>query len=278
MAEKISFEKKLSRFRDILNTMDWSPDGTNAKQGYQYNVSKALVNSGLEWDIQYRNLQILGPIGNMGQHYILEGVATITDIDDPSFYKTYSAFGEAADSGDKGISKAQTNALKNVLSNNSLLSFYNPLEEEIMEISDSLLAEGMSGYKVRKEVAKNTVLSKNPVLDKAAEIPKTIDKKASDEVKQPKEAKEEQKKEVPKTEVVMAPAEPKPAIGKGISTTQATAMSKIVDKATVVDESELMDFGTLEEISIEYSKVTASNDPKLAADFINRYKGVMTLH
>lgn len=266
MDDILSFERKLSKLREVLNKMDWEPDGTNVKQGYKYlthtkikgNMSNALVQSRLEWDIQYGELQYRPEIGNMSQHYIIEAKATVFDIDNPEKFRTYTAYGEAADSGDKAMAKAQTNAFKNILSNVFMLSLYTPSEEYAMEVQDAVMMEGGSKYKAKKESAKATILAKNPVK---TEEPKQEVKATEDKPSEEKAVKEDVK------------------TSEGdISKTQAMMLEKIMNKVTTLDEATLMPYGTLSEIGLEYNEVLSSGKAERAAEFVSKYKGVMSLH
>lgn len=277
MDDILSFERKLSKLREVLNSMDWTPDGTNVKQGYKYlthtkikgNMSRALVASRLEWEMQYSDLQFRPEVGAMSQHYILQATATIFDIDNPEKSRRYTAFGEAADSGDKGTAKAQTNAFKNILANNFMLSLYTVEEEDRMEVEDSIMMGGGSKYEAKKESAKNAVLAKNPVkIEQPAEPTKDVPK-VEEQKEQPTETKVKSKE----TETSAEPVQEK----GGMSRTQAVAMEKIMNKITTLDEATLMPFGTVTDIGLEYNKVLSDGKASSATEFINKYKGVMAL-
>lgn len=245
MVEKISFGKKLSLLRSTINEMDWSPDGVNVSQNYKFlsnkkmkgNVSAALAKVGLEWRIQFSELQILPSIGErMGQHYMIKAIATIFDADNPNDLTEWIAYGEAADTADKGIAKAQTNAFKSLIANNLMVSEYDADIESDMESTSSFAAEGMSGYDIKKEVIKGKILTQNPA-------------------KPPEEMK--------KT----------PETTKTVTATQKSVMDKIVNKVQVVSEIDLVPFGTVDDIVAEYHSVSG---PEQAAAFISKYKGVMS--
>ena len=249
MADRLSFEEKLANLRTILNKMDWEPDGTNVKQGYRYlthtkikgNVSKALSDAGLEWAIEYSEPKKMDAVGQMTQHFIVEAVCTIYDVGGTGKSKSYTVWGESADSGDKALSKVQTNAFKNFWANNFMLSLYTPEEEAVIDIKDSVKAEGGSEYKAKKEVAKEKVLKENPAKPEVSEV------------------KEETKDEK-----------------KPLSETQKKAMSRIMEKATTMSESELASIGiSLVDVGADYNNALGKDDGILGADFIQKYKKVM---
>ena len=244
--DKPKFEKKIGNLRKILNGQDWTPDGENVKQGYKYlthtkikgNVSRALVEADLGFQIDYSDLQIQPSIGQMSQHYIVKANCKLYDIEDSSQFREYIVYGEAGDSGDKGMSKVHTNAFKNFWANNFMLSFYTDSQEEIDEIKTSVMSEGGSGYQAKKEIAKERVLKNNPV-------------------NVPKETTEERR--------VLSP-------------NQKSVMEKIMNKATTLTESDYATLGfTLNDVGEAYNKALGSDDSSLGAEFILKFKKVMTL-
>ena len=240
MTEKKSFETKFASFRKAIGSMDWSPDGMNAKQNYSYlsnqkmkgNVSKALVDNGLGWDVRFTDLQILPGVGEkMGQHFILRAEARIFDCDDLMSFVTWEAYGEGADMGDKAISKAQTNAFKNLIANNLLVSEYDAVGESIMDSSDTAKAMGEPiSYQDRKEMAKTIVLNQHPAEPQVQERTATA--------------------------------------------TQIQVMKKILDKVKVLDDTVLASFGTKDAIEERFNMAVTTEQ---AADFIKEFKGVMAL-
>lgn len=176
MAED-TFYKKLSNFRKILNEQDWSMDGYNEKQGYPFlshqkmksNVSKALVASGLEWNLCYSEYSKEPEIGMMKQHYIVKATASLYSTTDTE-RMTMTAFGEGADSGDKAMSKAQTNALKSIISNNFLVAEIDAEGEGVESTNDSIKADSKSGFDAKVEMAKAKVMRDNPEVPKPSAV------------------------------------------------------------------------------------------------------------
>lgn len=186
MIEKKNFGDKILAFREEISKQDWSPDGLNVNQSYKYlsnqkmkaNVMRALVKAGLDFKIDYSDLQIMPPIGErLTQHYIIKAVATITEPGNSVDSIQWTAYGEAADSGDKAISKMQTNAFKNIIANNLLVAELSVEGEDMVESVQSAKDEGKSVHNVKKEVAKETVLKTHaaePVKTPAKNGPTTV--------------------------------------------------------------------------------------------------------
>lgn len=186
MTEKKNFGDKILAFREEISKQDWSPDGLNVNQNYKYlsnqkmkaNVMRALVKAGLDFKIDYSDLQIMPSIGErLTQHYIVRAVATITEPGNTVDSVQWTAYGEAADSGDKAISKMQTNAFKNIIANNLLVAELSVEGEDLVESVQSAKDEGKSVYNVKKDVAKETVLKTHaaePVKTNAGNGPTTV--------------------------------------------------------------------------------------------------------
>lgn len=244
MAEKKNFGDKILVFREEISKQDWSPDGENVSQNYEFlsnkkmkvNVQKALVKAGLDWRVDFTDLQIMPAIGErQTQHYICKAIATISDPSDPSDeYIQWTAFGEAADTSDKAISKMQTNAFKNLIANNLLVADLTEEGESIAESMQSAKDSGKSGYDAKKEVAKEIVLKKH------GEPTKT-------EIKTPK---------------------------GGPTAIQVQVMEKILNKVKILDDVVLAPFGKADEIEQRYRAVKTNDD---AAQFIIDFKGVVEL-
>lgn len=240
MAEKKNFGDKILVFREEISKQDWSPDGENVSQNYEFlsnkkmkvNVQKALVKAGLDWRVDYTDLQIMPAIGErQTQHYICKAVATISEPGDNSQCIQWIAYGEAADTSDKAISKMQTNAFKNLVANNLLVADLTEEGESIAESVQSAKDSGKSGYVAKKEVAKEMVLKQH--------------------------------------------GEPEKAPVKGSPTAiQAQVMEKILNKVKTLDDTTLASYGTADEIEQRYRAVKTADD---AAQFITDFKGVVQL-
>lgn len=129
--DRIAFLKKKAEARKAASQLDWTKDRNfsyGTKPGFKYlsvekmkrNLLPVFLDAGLDFKFDYQNLQKSEAIGSMSQHWTLECVATLTDID-TGYFETTTVFGEAGDSGDKAIGKASTYALKTWLSDTFML-------------------------------------------------------------------------------------------------------------------------------------------------------------
>lgn len=239
MAEKKNFGDKILIFREEISKQDWTPDGENVSQNYEFlsnkkmkvNVQRALVKAGLDWKIDFTDLQIMPAIGErQTQHYICKATATVSDPNSSGDFVEWTAFGEAADTSDKAISKMQTNAFKNLIANNLLVADLTEEGESIAESIQTAKENGKSGYVAKKEVAKEMVLKQQ---GEPAKVPKG-----------------------------------------GPTAVQIQVMEKILNKAKILDEVTLSPFGTLNEIEQRYNEVKTADD---AAKFIIDLRGVVEL-
>lgn len=237
------FFKKLSKFQETLSSQDWSPDGRNEKQGYAFvshkkmkrNVSKALLDAGLVWQISFGDVVIGEPIGTMKQHFTVKATARISDMDDPNAFCEYHAFGEAADSGDKALSKAQTSGFKAIINNNFFIADIEADAEEIIENNDSIKAATESGYEARQQIIREKVIRQS-----ATETP--------------------------------AATQPSNNNMGNVSDIQRKVLEKIVSKARVMSESDLLPFGSIDQIEEDYYNIKSADD---AQTFITTYTGVL---
>lgn len=123
--------EKINALRGDVIKLDWTKDGyaSFGKTSYKYlptdkikaNLAPYFHKRGLELQIKFYGLQFLPAVGNMTQHVVLQMDATIIDIDSGDSI-TDTVYGEAADSGDKAIGKAQTYAVKSWASNKFLIA------------------------------------------------------------------------------------------------------------------------------------------------------------
>ncbi len=256
MAEKDTFSQRYSEFRKEVANMDWTADGVNTNQGWTFlseskikgQLSPALAKYGIGWAVSYSDLKVMEPVGAMKQHYIVTVHVKITDLlgtTDTSL--DFEAFGEGADSGDKGISKAQTNALKNVIANNFLLSSYTVEAESSLESATSAKAE------------------KTP-------LPSRRDKETAKEVLQA--ISEPIPTATPAPAPTPAPATP---TGKGLNQIQTNAMNKIIASARVADPITLEPYGGLDAIEMAYYSAINEGDSKKAAEFIKTFKTLVAI-
>lgn len=234
------FFEKLAMFRASLNKMDWSPDGVNTHQNYRFlseskmkgQIGPALTEAGLEWRATYSDVKMLDPVGSMRTHIML----TLTvELFDETGSATYTAYGTAADSGDKAMSKAQTNALKNVIANNWLVSSFDAETESELESK----ASGRAGF---------------VTPERAVELKQSL-------------AKKQQERQAGK----LFKQEPAQATPAGVTTVQRTAVDKLYNKLRTLDPTDLESYGGLVAIENEYHAIKTSKD---AAEYIGKYRGI----
>lgn len=234
----------LHRTRAAIDDLDWSLDGYNDKQGYRFlshrkmkaNMNKALLTANAEFIVSYDSYEMKEPIGMMKQHYVIEATGTFFDVESGESL-VFKAFGEAADSGDKAIGKAQTNAYKSLIAQTFQISELNEDGESIISSNDSVKTDAKSSFEAKAEIVKDKVIRQNAVPDP-----------------------------------VEKPAKEGPSKRTDISATQQKILEKIISKARILDEGALASFGGLDNIESDYVGVKTSED---ALNFITAYKGVL---
>ncbi len=266
MPEMVKYDpnimKKLNQLRAKVAVMDWTPDKVMTLQGrstpyvsimkIKGNFAPALAEVGLEMDLFFDELTKLPAIGNMTQHWLITLYGRFIDIETGASHMT-RVFGEAADTGDKAVKKAQTCALSVWLGNYWLIS------SDMDVMSSPTDDEAPTGFKKKSPQETEEVRSK--ILDNAVKpaTPATPAKPA-------KPAKPKTLDDVPEK-----PAE-KPAENDAeITSIQQKAIDKITETwHKAAEEGKL----TSEQYN-EMSMACASIDGKAAAkDFISKYKDV----
>ena len=241
MTKDKQFFDKLAKFRALLNAMDWSPDGINTHQNYRFlseskmkgQIGPALVEAGLEWRATYSDVKMLDAVGSMRTHILL----TLTvELFDGTGSETYVAYGTAADSGDKAMSKAQTNALKNVIANNWLVSSFDAETEGELESKSS---------------------SKT-----------FIPQERSEEIKAQLAKKQAERKAQIEAKLDAATSTPAPA---EMTAVQRTAVDKLYNRLKTLDSTDIEQYGGMVAIENEYH---ATKTSKQAAEYINKYRGI----
>lgn len=213
--EKSNLLKKISGLRQEIMTKDWADDKMftmNGRGGYSYlsadKVKKTLAplfsKHGIELRVEFNDLQCREAIGNMSQHWTVRLDVTMIDVENGDTM-TSSVYGEAGDSGDKGVSKAQTCAVKQWVFSEFFIAdgidpdaadgmvntsgFYKKSADEKEEVVSKVLAQSMKPAQTEKPVeeAKPAKSVKTPAK-KAAE-PKAEEKPAEEPAKPAEEAK-----------------------------------------------------------------------------------------
>lgn len=243
MTKDKQFFDKLAKFRALLNAMDWSPDGINTHQNYRFlseskmkgQIGPALVEAGLEWRATYSDVKMLDAVGSMRTHILL----TLTvELFDETGSETYVAYGTAADSGDKAMSKAQTNALKNVIANNWLVSSFDAETEGELESKSS---------------SKTFIPQERSEEIKAQLAKKQAERKAQIEAK------------------LDAATPSTPATPAEMTAVQRTAVDKLYNRLKTLDSTDIEQYGGMVAIENEYH---ATKTSKQAAEYINKYRGI----
>lgn len=177
--------RKLSGMRSDVHKMDWSKDKSmifqNKKQ-YDYlsyekicrQISAMFEKHGLEFQVSDLELMSEAPVGNMAQHWIVKTMFTVYDVD-TGYSISSNSYGEAADSGDKGVNKAKTCAIKRWF----LGTFQ--LVEGGEDPDDASPTPGMSSSEVVKPGDKATPSASAPVKEEPFE-PTPPQKKAIDNI------------------------------------------------------------------------------------------------
>lgn len=180
----------------------------------------------------YSDVKMLDAVGSMRTHILL----TLTvELFDETGSETYVAYGTAADSGDKAMSKAQTNALKNVIANNWLVSSFDAETEGELESKSS---------------SKTFIPQERSEEIKAQLAKKQAERKAQIEAKLDAAT--------PST-----PAE--------MTAVQRTAVDKLYNRLKTLDSTDIEQYGGMIAIENEY---LATKTSKQAAEYINKYRGI----
>lgn len=219
--EKSGLLTKMSDLRKEMLTKDWADDKMftmGGKGGYSYlsadKVKKTLAplfsKHGIELKCEFNDLQYREPIGNMSQHWTIRLDMTMIDVETGE-EMTSSVYGEAGDSGDKGVSKAQTCAIKQWVFSEFFIAdgidpdaamdfgasnsgFYKKSAEEKEEVVSKVLSQGIKAKK------KDEPKEEPKPEPKPKEEPKEEPKKAPKEEPKPElKAEEPVKEEAPKT-------------------------------------------------------------------------------
>ena len=214
---KIMLLSKVSDLRAEVLSKDWTDDKMMRGGGMQYpylstdkilrNVSPLLSKHGIEMTIEYVNPTLTRDFGNMSAHWTVELIVTLWDIESGEHLSNH-VFGEAADTLDKGLAKAQTYALKKWITSFFMISdgidtdniqpvastFKKPTEEEVKVL------------KTQIKENKDVVAPAEPAKE---EKPQEAPAEAPEKKRKAKKAETPVEAEKPAEEPAEAPAEPK---------------------------------------------------------------------
>lgn len=250
--------------RKILRSMDWKDDGvfripTRPDGGYTYlsaektkkQFNEALETAGLNMAVEYSELTKHEAIGNMSQHWTVK--CTMTIYGGNAECVKYTAYGEAGDSGDKGVNKAQTDAIKQIVFNQFLVADCSDPDANTSDIEIPAVGRAIPKTPAQKQAVKEKMAESQV---KPAEQ-KPVEQTAKPAEKTPAQLAEDLKAKV------TAGAPPANAI-------QLKAMQNILDKV----RKEVAD-GTLSDTELTAMEVEAEKakvDSKLASQFIIKHR------
>ena len=213
--------EKINALRGDVVKLDWAKDGYASfkNTSYKYlptdkikaNLAPCFHKRGLELQIRFYGLQFLPAVGNMTQHVVLQMDATIIDIESGESM-TDTVYGEAADSGDKAIGKAQTYAVKAWASNKFLIAdgmdpddvgptgnvFKPKSNSETEEVRSKVLEQGVPP------------VPQAPAVPKVPAVPTKAPSEPVEEPKTEETPETPAEPEKPAEEPAEAPAEPAP--------------------------------------------------------------------
>ena len=280
--------EKINALRGDVIKLDWAKDGyaSFGKTSYKYlptdkikaNLAPYFHKRGLELQIKFYGLQFLPAVGNMTQHVVLQMDATIIDIESGESM-TDIVYGEAADSGDKAIGKAQTYAVKAWASNKCLIAdgmdpdeiestgnvFKPKSNSETEEVRSKVLEQGVPPVPQAPAVPKAPAIPtkapsepvEEPKTEETPETPAEPEKPA-----EPAPAPVEEKPKAP------APIEGQPAKFK-ISAAQQKAIKKVTDAWEKAAKEGKVDPEQYNAMSMACASISSTAE---AMEFINTYK------
>lgn len=237
MTEK-EFFGKLSKFRKILNEQDWTPDGWNKTNGYAYITNRKIK-------------------ANVSNALVAAGL---------EWRITFPSWEQGDPIG----------AMKQ--------HYYVDVEATIFDIADPsqtmeyhAVGEGAdSGDKAYKKACTAglvTILSNNFML---SELPTEGEdaQTSNDDIKAKAETVFQANQEIKKAKVVneSQKVEPHPVQEGGITESQRKVMERIIAKAKILSEANLVKFGSIETIESDYSAVKTASDAQI---FITTYTEVL---
>ena len=247
------FGKKLRYLRKVISEQDWTDDGrfivpSNPSKNYTYvtadkakkNLNAAMMETGLEIIVRYSDLQFHPGIGSMTQHVTVICHMTVYDPDTPDTGIVFEAFGEAADSGDKAVNKAQTDGIKQIIFNVWLVADNSDPDRNISDIEAPAVGR---------------------------QIPPTPEQKA--EAFQQLKAKATPAPASTQLQTTAPVAIPKADGEQGPTPIQLKAIERIVSALTEDKENGTVTGGEFDTIMGEKDKVKTSKD---AAEFIIKHR------
>lgn len=292
----VKFYAKMKSVRKEILAADWGKDkylSFGAKGYYYLSVDKMkriiapiLLNNGLDLSVTFHDLEQRQEIGSMTQHWTVKLDAALSDMD-TGFCKTYYVYGESGDSGDKGVSKAQTAAMKQFLSNVFLLiDGIEPDEGDAGTVSSETFASPhKSSTEVRSAVLSNAVKSNTPtapkvpgtpVVPKTPPIPKATPNKPlvaptkpTEPIEKPSEVKEGGEEPKQDMEVKNTASDRFNSSELPVTKPQANSINNIVTVRTQWAQEGKMSKEEFDEMSSDFDGIS---DTQTAMAFIKKYR------
>ena len=116
-----SLYSKMNELRADVVSRDWSKDknfpiggravGYLSAEKVKKTIAPLVHKHGLELEMKFSELTQMGEVAGFKQHWFVRLDASLVDTD-TGLRSTTTVYGESGDAGDKGISKAQTVAIK----------------------------------------------------------------------------------------------------------------------------------------------------------------------
>lgn len=299
-----SARRRFNCFRKEALACDWAPDkylSLPGNKGYQYitsdkcrrNIAPLLVKYGLEFVPEFSDLTFQPLYGNITNHWSVKLTAHLVDCE-TGITQTSVVYGECGDTGDKGIIKAQTAAIKQWILQNNLLAdgmdpdgmadsaetaggtFHKKSPAGEAEVKSKVLSQGIKPAEPAKP-RKPAEKSKEAPKEAPKEEPKEEPVKEPEKVPESEEKAEEVSEPVAEPEVPEEPAK-KPskkeelapvAINPELAPIHKNAIGKIL--ARFEERAKAGQIGPEEynEMSMECAEIKTKAD---AVRFIKKYQ------
>lgn len=269
--------RRIGDFRKDILTQDWEDDknfviGSTLKFKYisvdkmKRNLAPLFVKHGLDLSLKFYDLKSWPAVGQMSQHWTIQLDVKLTDISTGAS-ETSTVFGEAADSGDKGVFKAQAGAIKQwAFSKFFIADGYDPLEEPTPAVGKFRPLSDDEEAEAKAKIAKHAVKPKAP----AKETPKKAPASAPVASKTESKATTSSKPVKADSEPVKATKEEAPKKGK-IPAPIMNTMDNIVEKWNKAAKEGKISVEKYNAMSS--ARIDVSSGPE-AADFIKKFMKV----
>lgn len=283
--------KKISELRADVLSKDWSDDKMMRGGGIQYpylstdkilrTVAPLFSKHDIELVINYDQAEFNSDVGNLSAHWTVKLTVTLMDTESGESIDN-TVYGEASDSLDKGLAKAQTYALKKWVTSFFLISdgidtdvvvpsqpaFKKATDEEVKVIKMNIKSneDVVAPLEVLKE-------AQEPV-EEAPRKKKEV-KKASEPAPEPKPSEEPVKTQ--KSAPVKEPAKevPKPEFKANSTYVMSEPHKKAIDKI-IYNWGEAAADGrkTKEDVEAMMAEFTAISNVPQTFSFIKKYSKV----